>query len=48
MLRLIVGTAGRTPVWPAAGAGAGRPRVLLEALGGRWHAAAPARDAGRR
>lgn len=45
-LRLIVGTAGRTPVWPAAGAGAGRPRVLVEALGGRWHADAAARDAG--
>jgi hypothetical protein len=30
-LCLIVGTAGRMPVWPAAGAGAGRPRVLVEA-----------------
>jgi len=37
-VRLIVGTAGVTPVWPAAGPGAprpGRPRVLVEARGGR-------------
>jgi hypothetical protein len=37
-LRLIVGTAGVTPVWPPAGAGApgaDRPRVLVEARGGR-------------
>lgn len=42
-LRLIVGTAGRTPVWPE---GHERPRVLVEVPGGRWHAAAEAKEAG--
>jgi len=48
-LRLIVGTAGHTPVWPtgrAAGGEAHRPRVLVEAPGGRWHAGAEAEAAG--
>jgi GNAT superfamily N-acetyltransferase len=48
-VRLIVGTAGRTPVWPD-GAGAtghrDRPRVLVEAPGGRWHARREAAAAG--
>jgi RimJ/RimL family protein N-acetyltransferase len=38
-LRLIVGTAGPTPVWPDGGPGRpdpSRPRVLVEAPGGRW------------
>jgi acetyltransferase len=37
-VRLIVGTAGDTPVWPEAGPGrpdAARPRLLVEARGGR-------------
>jgi hypothetical protein len=37
-LRLIVGTAGDTPVWPEAGPGrpdAARPRLLVEVRGGR-------------
>jgi hypothetical protein len=42
-LRLIIGTAGRTPVWPD---GHERPRVLVEVPGGRWHAAAEAKAAG--
>jgi hypothetical protein len=48
-VRLIVGTAGHTPVWPtgrAAGDDANRPRVLVEAPGGRWHAGAEAEAAG--
>ena len=48
-LRIVVGTAGRTPVWPAASsspAGAGPPRVLVEVPGGRWHAHDEARSAG--
>jgi hypothetical protein len=44
-LRLLVGTAGRTPVW-LTGNGAtghsGRPRVLVEVPSGRWHAGAEA------
>jgi ribosomal protein S18 acetylase RimI-like enzyme len=37
--RLVVGTAGPTPVWPAGGPGLpdpGRPRVLVEVPGGFW------------
>ncbi|HEX6424418.1 MAG TPA: GNAT family N-acetyltransferase [Acidimicrobiales bacterium] len=48
-LRLIVGTRGRTPVWPRGavhGGGPPGPRVLVEAPGGRWHAAREAADAG--
>lgn len=48
-LRLIVGTAGRTPVWPAGalrGGGPRGPRVLVETPGGRWHAGREAADAG--
>ncbi|HEX6568735.1 MAG TPA: GNAT family N-acetyltransferase, partial [Acidimicrobiales bacterium] len=40
-LRLMVGTAGHTPVWPrraGRGSGPAGPRVLVEAPGGRWHA----------
>jgi ribosomal protein S18 acetylase RimI-like enzyme len=45
-LRLIVGTAGRTPVWPVAPDRPVRPRVLVETPGGRWHAGADAEAAG--
>jgi hypothetical protein len=45
-LRLVVGTAGHTPVWPAGADATGRPRVLVEAPGGRWHAGAEAESAG--
>jgi hypothetical protein len=48
-VRLIVGTAGHTPVWPphrAPAAPGRRPRVLVEAPGGRWHAQAEAEAAG--
>ncbi len=48
-LRLIVGTRGRTPTWPRGavrGGGPAGPRVLVEAPGGRWHAAREAADAG--
>jgi hypothetical protein len=48
-LRLIVGTRGRTPVWPRGavrGGGPAGPRVLVEAPGGRWHASREAADAG--
>jgi len=48
-LRLVVGTAGHTPVWPGASATGGpvdRPRVLVEVPGGRWHAGAEAEEAG--
>jgi hypothetical protein len=37
--RLMVGTAGSTPVWPEGGPGRpdpARPRVPVEAPGGRW------------
>ena len=48
-VRLIIGTAGHTPVWPPDRVPAGpghRPRVLVEAPGGRWHAQAEAEAAG--
>jgi hypothetical protein len=45
-LRLSVGTAGRTPVWPAAGAGAGRAPGPGGDARRSMHADAPARDAG--
>jgi hypothetical protein len=48
-VRLVVGTAGHTPVWPAEIGSAGdvdRPRVLVEVPGGRWHAGAEAEAAG--
>jgi hypothetical protein len=48
-LRLVVGTAGHTPTWPLGGPGGAtddRPRVLVEAPGGRWHAEAEAGEAG--
>jgi len=48
-LRLVVGTVGHTPVWPAARDAQGspdRPRVLVEVPGGRWHAGAEAEAAG--
>lgn len=41
--RLLMGTAGRVPVWPV---GDERPRVIVEVPGGRWHAAVAARSAG--
>lgn len=47
--RLMVGTAGPTPVWPAAGPGApdaARPRVLVETPGGRWHGTPEAEESG--
>ena len=48
-VRLIIGTAGHTPVWPPdrdpAGSGH-RPRVLVEAPTGRWHAQPEAEAAG--
>jgi hypothetical protein len=48
-LRLMVGTAGHTPVWPdqrGSGDSPDRPRVLVEVPGGRWHAGAEAEAAG--
>ncbi|HEX6236153.1 MAG TPA: GNAT family N-acetyltransferase, partial [Acidimicrobiales bacterium] len=42
-VRLVIGTTGRTPVWPEDHE---RPRALVEVPGGRWHAAAAAREAG--
>jgi hypothetical protein len=48
-LRLVVGTAGRTPVWPAGRGATGHtdgPKVLVEVASGRWHAAAEADAAG--
>jgi hypothetical protein len=48
-LRLIVGTAGPTPVWPEAGPGrpdATRPRVLVEAPGGRTSVGSAAEENG--
>lgn len=48
-LRLMVGTAGHTPVWPEGGPGTPdrtRPRVLVEAPGGRWHGTPEAEAAG--
>src|SRR5262245_23302154 len=41
-LRLMVGTEGPTPVWPEGGPGRPdprRPRILVEAPGGRWSGA---------
>lgn len=49
MVRLVIATAGRTPVWPGGGGRTGRgdrPRVLVEVPGGRWHAQAEASAAG--
>jgi len=48
-LRLVIGTAGRTPVWPTGHGATGhadRPRVLVEVPGGRWHAGTEADVAG--
>ncbi|MBN2624747.1 MAG: hypothetical protein JXA83_15320 [Acidimicrobiales bacterium] len=48
-VRLMIGTGGGTPVWPRGRVrrgGPGGPRVLVEAPGGRWHAARQAADAG--
>jgi hypothetical protein len=48
-VRLMVGTAGTTPVWPPAGPGgpdADRPRVLVEAGGGRSSVGAEAEARG--
>jgi ribosomal protein S18 acetylase RimI-like enzyme len=47
-VRLIVGTGGRTPVWPerSKSGGPAGPRVLVEARGGRWHAGSEAAAAG--
>jgi GNAT superfamily N-acetyltransferase len=50
-VRLIVGTAGRTPVWAAGdepSTPSHSPRVLVEAPGGRWHAGHEAAEAGLR
>jgi hypothetical protein len=47
--RLVVGTGGRTPLWPARGGTPGQgegPRVLVETPGGRWHAGDEAAAAG--
>ena len=43
VVRLLIGTGGRRPTWPASG---DRPRVLVEGAGGRWHAEHEARTAG--
>lgn len=43
VIRLLVGTSGTTPTWPDSH---GRPRVLVEVPGGRWHAGGAARTAG--
>lgn len=47
-LRLVVGTAGRVPTWPADPQThqPGRPRVLVETPGGRWQAGAEAQATG--
>jgi ribosomal protein S18 acetylase RimI-like enzyme len=46
-VRLMVGTAGRTPVWPdRSDLAYPGPRVLVEGPGGRWHAAREAEAAG--
>jgi hypothetical protein len=48
-LRLMIGTAGRTPTWPRRPGGPdgrSRPRVLVETPGGRWHAGHEAAEAG--
>lgn len=46
VVRLLVGTAGRTPVWPGGNRADGRRRVLIEVPGGRWHAWEDAEEAG--
>jgi GNAT superfamily N-acetyltransferase len=43
LVRVTIGAAARTPDWPPV---RDRPRVLVEAPGGRWHAEANARAAG--
>jgi hypothetical protein len=43
VVRAVIGTTGRVPTWPPAN---GRPRVLVEVAGGRWHHEAAARAAG--
>jgi hypothetical protein len=43
VVRLLIGTSGGVPSWPAFD---DRPRVLVEAAGGRWHAEDEARAAG--
>jgi len=43
IVRVVIGTSGRTPPWP--GTHEGR-RVLVEAPGGRWHGESAARAAG--
>ena len=45
VVRIVVGTSGTTPRWPRRD---GRPRVLVEVPGGRWHAEEAAREAGLR
>jgi len=49
IVRVVIGTAGRTPPWPGPGRGPGtheRTRILVEAPGGRWRDEAAARGAG--
>ena len=43
IVRLLIGTSGRTPPWPGTHRAA---RVLVEAPGGRWHGEGAARAAG--
>lgn len=43
LVRVVVGSVGKVPSWPGAGAA---PRVLVETPGGRWHADTAARRAG--
>jgi hypothetical protein len=43
VVRVLLGTAGRMPRWPA---GTASPRVLVEAPGGRWSGEEAARAAG--
>lgn len=42
-VRVAIATTQETPVWPG---GHERPRILVEAPGGRWRATEPAQDAG--
>ena len=42
-IRLVVGTSGPTPTWPA---GHGKPRVLVAAASGQWKGEDAAREAG--
>jgi hypothetical protein len=44
-VRVCIGTAGRTPVWPKSD---GESRLLIESPGGQWRAMEAARDAGFR